>query len=283
MRYTDQVRFQPNTIGAEAGRMEFPKHWVYTPFPHSPIWARLGQMFSTEHFLYPAPPVDIGAVALDVTSLSGLRVLRCPIKTAGSGVVVLPSELAPLRPLVQHVCEIEQHAGPFQDFWCHISFERTEVQAGQHQRVPGWHVDGFQGPRLPAHRAEHSYLWADAHPTEYCLQPFFVSHLDAGRHNIFAALEQQAHPGPVYAGLPHHVYLIDPYCVHRSPLLPEAGTRSFCRITFTELELEDADNTRNLSLDAAQAYAPRLDVRNRLHAYLDPPSWALYGIVPVKA
>lgn len=284
MRYTDTVAYEANEIGAEARRMRFAPLWVPVPFPRSPLWTRLATLFDPEHFTHGCPPVDVGPVALDTSSMDGIRVLRCPIKACGSDEVVLPEELAPLAPLVRHVLELEAHANPlFASSWIHLSFERTRVEAGATQRVPGWHVDGFQGVRAPRHLVEHSYLWADRDPTEYCVQPFFLSHLDPGRHNVFAEMERQAREGNAMAGLPGHAYLIDPYLVHRSPVSAEPGFRSFVRITCAETELEDPANTRNLSLGPSQDYAPRLEARDRLHPYRGEVPWEWYGVRPLAA
>jgi hypothetical protein len=198
--------------------------------------------------------------------------------------VLLPAELEPLQPLVQHILETERHTNPrFEAFWAHITFECTYVEEGAWQRVPGWHVDGFQGVRVPVHQVEHSYLWADTQAVEVCLQPFFLAHLDRSRHNIFAELEKQAAETNAVAGLASHVYLIDPYVVHRSPQVRAAGWRAVCRVTFTETELEDPVNTVNLSLPLAQAYASRLDARNRFSPYEGSVPWGLYGVRRLSA
>lgn len=281
-RYTDTVSYERNVIGTDAAEMRFRPDWVPVPFPRSPLWTRLAAPFDIEHFQHACPPVDCGPVALDTSSMEGLRVLRCPIKRRGSDAVMLPSELAPLAPLVRHVLELEAQVNPdFPSFWCHLSFERTRVGAGETQRVPGWHVDGFQGVRAPRHRIEHSYLWADRQPTEYCLQPFFLSHLDPGRHNVFAEMVAQAREVNAYAGLEGHAYLVDPYLVHRSPAVAENCWRSFVRITVAETELEDPTNTANLSLGVPQNYPARSEARDRLHAYEGGIPWPFYGLRPI--
>jgi len=278
-RYSEKVKYEQNQIGETVTELLFESRWVSTPFPNNPLWRRMGAVFDPEHFLYPSPPVDLGKVDIDVGSLEGTRVLRCPIKKPGSRTVLLPTELAPMTPFVRFVCETEAFANQhFEEFWCHITFENTYVEAKKTQRVAGWHVDGFQGTRVARHRAEHSYLWATSKGAEFCLQPFFVSHLDPTRHNLFNTLAEQAQEVNSYQGIARHVYLIDPYIVHRSPWMDVSGQRSIARITFTETELEDPTNTRNLSLGQPQDYAPRIDVRDRLSTYDGEIPWAQYGI-----
>ena len=280
MRYSDRVNYTANAIGRECQTFDFEPRWVPTPFPRSPIWARLHQSFDTEHFLYPAPPIEVGRFDLDPAVLAGLRVLRCPIKKADESIVHLPTELGPVAEVVRHIVETELFINPrFKDFHAHVSFECTDVAAGTTQRVPGWHVDGFQGVRVRAHVIEHSYLWSTRRGTEYCLQPFFIDHLDPHRHNVFPEIERQAKPENVYETFPGSLYLIDPYVVHRSPRVEAAGLRSFLRVTFTETELEDPVNTRNLSFEEPN-HPPRLEVRDRLFSFAGEVPWHSYGVKP---
>ena len=286
MRYTDQVHYQAARIGYQALQLRQPPLWVPKPFAHSPLWSRMGTPFHPEHYLYPAPPVDLGKVVLSEASQprppAELRVLRCPIKVAQDPTVLLPQELAAFEPLVRHVLETEAAHNPrFLEAWAHISVETTYVQAGHTQRVPGWHVDGFQGVRQERHGIEHSYLWADVAPTQFCVQPFVLGHLDPARHNVFALFEQEAREANVLQGLPHHIYLIDPYVVHRAAAMPAAGWRSFVRITFADTYLDDPVNTVNVALRIAQNAAPRLEVRDRLFAYEGPTPWELIGLKPL--
>lgn len=283
-RYTDKVVFQKNSIGKISESFSFDSLEVPIPFPLNPIWSRLGTMFDVEHFTYSAPPPDVGKILLDLSNTDGLRVLRCPIKIAGNPNFVLPQELISLKPLIRHVSEIVAYKYPevFHNFWCHVSFEKTYVEANKTQRVPGWHVDGFQGVRVPRHRIEHSWLWTDGPMTEFCIQPFFIEHLHPGRHDIFSEFTKQAKECNAYKGISNHVYLIDPYVVHRSPIILESMTRSFVRITFTETELLDPMNTVNLSLECEQNYPNRIDARNRLHPYEGSIPWIYHGIIPVK-
>jgi hypothetical protein len=278
-RYTTGVNYEPNRVGAECFELEAQPLWVPTPFPNNPIWRRMHQVFDPEHFLYPAPPPDLGRMDPQTKSLRGLRILRCPVKSPGMDHLLVPSEIKDLSPLLQHALETEVHTNPrFAAFCSHISFECTQVTSGSHQRVPGWHVDGFQGVRVPTHQVEHSYLWADRNACEFSLQPYLLSHLDRSRHNVFAEIERQAHEQNAVAGLDKHLYLIDPYMVHRSPRLNFTGWRSVFRLTFTETELEDPMNTVNLSMDTSSGYKPRIDARDRFSPHEGDVPWALYGL-----
>lgn len=279
IRYSDKVTFVPSTIGHKSHTIEVPPYWVPTPSPNNPIWRRIHQVYDMEHFQYAAPPLELGRVDISLDNLQGLRVLRCPIKAPGMSHIVLPDELLALKPLIIHVLETERHINPkFMQFWAHITFEQTFIEKGQYQRVPGWHVDGTQGVRVPVHQVEHSYLWATSQAVEVCIQPFFLTHLDRSRHNLFHEIEKQAIEHNAIAGMANHVYLIDPYVVHRTPQSTASGWRAICRITFTATELEDPVNTINNSLLPSIEYTPRVDARNRLSPYEGPIPWAMYGL-----
>lgn len=277
-RYTDAVRYVPIVLGKDVIRLTAQPLWVPTPSPRNPIWRRIHEVFNVEHFLYPAAGVDLGPVDVPLAALQGVRSLRCPIKRAGELELLLPAELAALEPLVRHALETEVHVNPrFADFFAHLSFECTELSPGATQRVPGWHVDGFQGVRSPPHQVEHSYLWASAPAVQFCVQPFFLQHLDRARHNVFDEVTRQARAENALAGLDSHVYLIDPYVVHRSPVVEKAGWRAFARITFESEQLADPVNTVNLSL-RTPAPSPRMDARNRFWPYKADVPWEGYGL-----
>jgi hypothetical protein len=75
----------------------------------------------------------------------------------------------------------------------HITVDYKEIKKGETHRVGGWHVDGFQGCKFPEkHEIEHSYLWASSSGTEFCAQPFFISHIDDSKYLIFDEFAKQA-------------------------------------------------------------------------------------------
>ncbi len=283
MRYTQTVTFQPTTIGKKCIAQKYDSHWVPTPFPNNPIWSRIDKEFNPEHFLYPCPPIDMGKIELNGTT--DIRVLRCPIKKRADNTIYLPKELEFCAPLVQFCVETELNrlsTGKFGYYYAHISYEDVTINAGTSQRAPGWHVDGYQGVKVKRHPIEHSYIWTDSDDensaTEFCIQPFYLDHLDASRHNVFDEMNRQAIPANCYRGINKHLYIIDPYVVHGSPVLSKATRRRFARVTFSDIELEDPMNTTNLGIDMEQKYPKRLDVRDRLSAYDGATPWQVYGL-----
>lgn len=280
MRYSNTLNMGKTVIGEKATCLLFSGAWVPKPFPCNPIWLRMGQSFNKDWFTIGCPPVEAGVVKIESPEKE-IRVLRCPIKTPGSQELFVPSELDCFVPLVLQVGELAAaHYKGFLGSHVHLTIEKTWLEPGQYQRVPGWHVDGLQGVRIAPHGTEHSWIWGDALPAQYCPQPFFLNHLDSVRHNMFDEMYKQAREENVLERFSNRVYLIDPYVVHRAQLAKVGCWRTFARITFSDIELEDPANTINLSLASAQDYPDRIEVRDRLYSYDGEIPWTWYGLRP---
>lgn len=126
-----------------------------------------------------------------------------------------------------------------------------------------WHVDGFS-MRVP-HVPEQNYICASAFPTEYLIKRWSIpKDFDPMRHNLHRYFQQRAE-GPVGIGAPNVIYAIDPYCVHRRPQVPAGTRRTFWRVSFVPIEIEDDTCTPNPLLQTRK-YG-REDVRKRLVDY----------------
>ena len=283
VRYSESLEMLPATIGAKSIERSFPGFWVPRPFPHAPVWARLGTTFDLAHFMAVHPPVQLGKITgCGIPASAGPRkYLRVHIKSAHSETVQIPEELQPILPILVHALEtFAAHHPDWVKSWAHVTWDADWVEPGQTHRVPGWHVDGMQGPRSAPHRSEASVLWSDELPTEYCIQPFVMSHLDPARHNVHDACVQQAREVNACQGYPNGLYLIDPYVVHRAAIAQTRVWRNFVRVTVSDMAIEDPQNTVNLGLKGVQGGSPRLEVRDRLFA---PPSqcpWEAMGWHP---
>ena len=127
-----------------------------------------------------------------------------------------------------------------------------------------WHVDGFS-MRFP-HKPEQDYVCTSSVPTEFLLSRWRIPNdFDPFKHNIHHFFQDRENQGERFYGQDNTVYLIDPYCVHRRP--PEAaGTaRTFWRVAFVPIEIEDDTCTQNPLLPR-KVYA-RGDIRTTLTRY----------------
>lgn len=252
---------------------------VFTPLinPGNTLYRTLFEFFNKENYLYPRFPIDLGLWD-DLAKANIPNVLRLPLRNKGTKYHI-PSELADLRGLLEFVINYEKNINPYhEDVFCHITVDNSHVKAGEYHRYPGFHADGFQGTKLtPKLLPEHSYIFVSAPATELCIQPFFLQHLDDAKHNMFQEMDRQAHPANIYRGLPGHLYLFDPYVVHRTPEISQDTQRLFIRITFTFAELDHPKNTVNPML-APYQYPDRIDIRENLRPNEFEVPYQLYGV-----
>lgn len=275
-----EIRYdKPKLSGRDAISYSSQGLWTPTIDADNIAYASMFKPFNLNNYIYPRPPIDMGLVSQDQMGLGHVpNVLRMPIKFPETD-YHLPKEMEAVMPLVKRVAEYEtfinkQHKGCF----CHITYDSSSVNAGTYHRFPGFHGDGIQGTKLsPKVNVEHSYIITSAPPTEFCLQPFFVKHLDEAKHNFFLEFDKQAKDVNLYGSLPNHLYLIDPYMVHRTPKITKKTDRVFIRITYAFTELQHPKNTIN-PLFSGQEYHTRMDIRENLCPFEFETPLHLYGL-----
>lgn len=128
-----------------------------------------------------------------------------------------------------------------------------------------WHVDGFS-MRVP-HPPEQNYIWSNCFGTETLLQEINLpSDFDAGKHNIHQYFQDHANNQMMYTLRPMTLYVIDPYVIHRRPNLLPSINRTFFRISFVPIEIEDDTCTINPLIPRRRPYG-RKDIRLTLTRY----------------
>jgi hypothetical protein len=275
------IRYEQPKLSVEDPITFSPKGlWTPTIDPDNIAYRSMFQPFNLNQYIYPRPPIDMG---LSAPIHGGApNVLRMPLKFPGTEYRV-PRAMEALLPLIQRVAEYEKFlstdSGVDSDTtFCHITSDFSNVDVGGYHRYPGFHGDGIQGTKLtPKVYVEHSYIITSSPPTEFCLQPFFLKHLDEAKHNYFLEFDRQAKEANVYGSIPYHLYLIDPYMVHRTPKIKRRTSRWFLRITYAFTELQHPKNTIN-PLFAGQEYDKRIDIRENLMANEFEVPWHLYGL-----
>jgi hypothetical protein len=274
-----QIRYSQPTLSSE-GVESFNPQGLWTPIIDSDniAYHSLFKPFNLSQYLSPRLPIDMGLVWEDSTPKSQTNVLRLPLKFPGTNYRI-PQELRGVADLIKRVAEYEKFINPDHDTcFCHITYDTSTVNPGEYHRFPGFHGDGIQGTKLtPKVNVEHSYIVVTSPPTEFCLQPFFLKHLDEAKHNFFKEFDRQAHDVNLYSSLPGHLYLIDPYMVHRTPKITAPVERTFMRITYAFTELQHPKNTINPFFQG-QEYEKRIDIRENLMPNEFDPPWHLYGL-----
>jgi hypothetical protein len=108
-----------------------------------------------------------------------------------------------------------------------------------------WHVDGFsmKYPHIP----EQNYIYASDYPTQVVrdFRVKFPQEFDPLNHNIHSYLSKFINPTDITNLKSHHLYCMDPYVIHRRPPTSKGKIRTFIRVSFTPLEINDINNTIN--------------------------------------
>lgn len=277
MKYSDIQYTQP-TLEGGGYTFQSKRLWLPRISPNHPTYAGLLGEFDVEQFLYPRPPIDLGSSGLSYCPSPIVNVLRMPIKFPRSDYRI-PGELKWLDRTLRYVADYEATINKLVDTcFVHITVDRAILQAGDSHRFPGWHGDGFQGTRTtPKVPIEHSYILTSFPTTEFCLQPFFLKHLDEAKHNVFEEFDTQVKDVNIVKALPWHLYLLDPYMVHRTPPITRPTERLFVRITYCFSELQNPHNTLNPLFPGAGQYKDRHDIRNFLTQYPGEIPMEMYG------
>lgn len=130
-----------------------------------------------------------------------------------------------------------------------------------------WHVDGFS--LNITHLPEQNYIWINNNPTEYIEGSFeFPSNFDHKKHNIHLFFQDKINKKHIQKQfLTKHIYCLDPYIIHKRPFINENTHRTFIRLSFTPIEINDINNTKNPLLPTDYKRDGLIDFRNNLIRY----------------
>jgi len=120
--------------------------------------------------------------------------------------------------------------------------------------------------RVP-HPPEQNYIWADCFGTEVLRQKIELPNdFDPMKHNIHQYFQDQADANYTQVLKTKTLYAIDPYVIHRRPNLPRSVWRTFFRISFIPIEIEDDTCSINHLIPRKKPYG-RKDIRETLVRY----------------
>jgi len=223
-----------------------PARWYPKVQPLSPTYRDMLEPFEPRKYTNPRLPIDLGVASVESIQ-SVPNTLRMPLKWWESEEINIPEELAPIRSILHRIFTYDKCHNPlYYDQVAHITHDTREVEEGKTHRFPGFHGDDLQGGAFPEKEViAHSYILTTAPGTEFCLQPFFVGHLDDSHERHFTEFDKQASEENIYTTKSGHIYLMDPYAVHRTPLETIPGLRTFLRVTFSTKNMLLPHNTLN--------------------------------------
>lgn len=166
-------------------------------------------------------------------------ILRMMVRSPESNGLQIPSELNWLHDTIHELDALQKQNGLRNEF-VYVTVRHGVVTS----KDDTWHVDGFsmRRPHLP----EQNYLWTSDIPTEYAHQAFFIpDDFDPLRHHLHWFLEERVWDENIRQCEPKTIYLFDPYFVHRRPKNIMGSIRTFWRISFVPIEIEDGRCQQN--------------------------------------
>lgn len=194
-------------------------------------------------------------------SIEEQYILRMMVRTPGSGGFQIPEELGWLTDAILE-CDQQQERDGIQNPYVYITVRHGVVKSQTDDLL---HVDGFS-MRVP-HIPEQNYIYASREGTEVLEQAIQIpAGFDPTRHNIHHYFQDVAREENIQTLKDKTIYRIDPYVVHRRPVVTTGIVRTFFRISFIPIEIEDDTCTINPLIPRVRPYN-RTDIRNQLQRY----------------
>lgn len=192
--------------------------------------------------------------------------LRLLIKPPGANSIYLPDSLYMFKDFILN--NINYHANFFDiknEFFCYLTVRVSNYKNLFYKNSMEWHIDGFQGNRIPRHKVEQNIFWLNKSPTQFLLQPMYCEGLNPSKHDINNFFEKEADERFVFEIKEKALYMINPYNIHRVNKNKFSGKRIFLRLNFSPVLIEDNTNTQNPKV--VYNFKNRVAVRNFLSEY----------------
>lgn len=195
-------------------------------------------------YKYKQIPMKIGIIHAKHLNIpkDECKVLRMLIECKESG-IWMPNSLEWCRPLIAEAMKSQEALGIRHQF-CYLTV-RSGIVDSVNDDV--WHVDGFS--TRVTHIPEQNYIWCDKYPTQYLDQQFAIpKDFNPREHNIHTYFQDRAKDENIVILEEETMYAMDPYNIHRRHPAIRGVWRTFVRISFTPIEIDDVNNTQNYML-----------------------------------
>lgn len=203
---------------------------------------RANRMLSMDEFDTISNPIFISnecaTLKPDVDTQYILRMLIKSPETNNE--FAIPDELNWIKPTILRLDNLQKFNN-LQNPWVYITIRHGVVTT---KTDDSWHVDGFS-MRFP-HVPEQNYIFANHTGTEYADQIVkFPDDFDPLKHNIHDYFSDHGNITNIKKCEDGAIYLIDPYCIHRRPTETKNSIRTFWRLSFLPIEINDNGATDN--------------------------------------
>lgn len=203
------------------------------------ISERARQVLGLGGYKYSATPENVDEISLSCP-YEEQYILRMPIRVDGKEYKI-PREIEWVIPMLSKAMDYQKTIVNIEHSFCYVTVRHGNVKS---ETDDEWHVDGFS--TKISHIPEQNYIWSDIFPTQFVVQSFsFPEDFDPLRYNVNHFLESQIDVNNIRSCENNHIYCLDPYILHRRPHIPIENKRTFVRISFVPIEINDINNTQN--------------------------------------
>lgn len=189
-------------------------------------------------------------------------VLRMIVKHAHSDFEI-PDEISWVTPLLMEAYKFQKEVIKINHLCCYVTI-RHGIVSSHNDDV--WHVDGFS--TKISHIPEQNYIISNCYPTEVAHKAIsFPLGFDPLIHNIHSYIQNRISKYDIQNVGIGEMWCVDPYVIHRRPIIPSGVIRTFVRISFTPIEIMDDNNTPNPLLQMPKYNRDGVEIRNKLLDY----------------
>ncbi|MCA9349152.1 hypothetical protein KC878_03355 [Candidatus Saccharibacteria bacterium] len=192
-------------------------------------------------------------------------VLRCPLVVLGQP-YSLPNEMNWCADFIQACMNYQLKVIGVNQPYMYLTIRHGKVIS---ETDDEWHVDGFS-MKVP-HIPEQNYIWTSANPTEITSFGLHIpDDFDPLHHNLQLLIQDSLPTNAKIATLePQTIYAMDPYVFHRRPTVETGQTRTFLRLSFTPIPIDDVNNHTNPAFGKiTTSYDGVKDFRDKLSRYV---------------
>lgn len=202
------------------------------------IKERAKKILSLEEYSNTGKPIKLDHLELKKPEKEQ-QILRMVICVDGLNFKI-PSEIDWVKAMIKKTLKHQLESLNVRHSFCYVTIRHGLVNS---EKDDLWHVDGFSTKitQIP----EQNYIWCDHTPTEYVdLNVNFPSDFDPLKHNINFYLRNHI-TNNILQCEEETIYCLDPYILHKRPENTNNKKRTFIRISFVPIEINDVNNTQN--------------------------------------
>lgn len=213
------------------------------PYGNPPKVLRSFDLKPSEHMIYLYLPIQMkGAWPFDYC-----------------GYPFLPQNLSFIIPLLEAIRKDQEYE--LDDKYIYVTAKTQWVEPGAPGNRPGWHADGYGSG------GDLNYIWYDMNPTEFAVMPFKM--IPDDDFKSMAEMERQINSierwgeDTCIRTYPNKTLLrLDESVVHRVNPVPEAGLRTFIKVSVSRHKYNLKGNSHNYLFHYDWEMHDRKDVRN---------------------